>query len=168
MENEIIAFSVERIAFSKSKFFFNSFLSAKKGFTLVEVLVSLVIIAITATGIFASFIAAQYYVKRSKRRIIAFNFAREQLERLKLSVREDRWANTADCNPDLNGLALTSTLNCASYSPSEPVWTDWKNLPDDFGNPATWNGRRRYKVEAGGSGDYYRVVTTEIRWKAAD
>ena len=137
------------------------------GFTLVEVLVSLVIISITATGIFASFIAAQYYVKRSKRRVIAFNFARQQFERLKPSVREDTWANPPQCDPDLNGVALTSALNCASYSPAEPTWTNWKNLPGDFGNSATWNGRRRYKVEASGSGDY-RVVTTEIRWKAAD
>ena len=145
----------------------DSKLKAQTGFTLVEVLVSLVIISITATGIFASFIAAQHYVQRSKRRIIAFNFARQQFERLKPSVREDTWANTPQCDPDLNGMALTSTLNCPSYSPAEPVWTDWKNLPGDFGNSATWNGRRRYKVEASGSGDY-RAVTAEIRWRAVD
>lgn len=133
------------------------------GFTLVEVLVSLVIISITATGIFASFIAAQSYVHRSKRRVIAFNFARQQFERLKPSViagtNPGEWDNTtANCNPDLNGLVVTSALNCPG---SNATWTSWSNFAGDFGT--TWNGQRRYKVEAVGSGDY-REVQTQIRW----
>ena len=140
----------------------------RAGFSLVEVIIALVIISITAAGILASFIAAEHFVERSGRRITAFNFARQKLEQLKPYVRENTWADPPNCDPDLNGLALTSNLNCVSYSPSELIWTDWKNIPGDFGNPSTWNGRRRIKVEAGGGSSTYRMVTTEIRWRAAD
>lgn len=62
------------------------------GFTLVEVIVSLLILLSTAAGIFASFVAAQNYVVRSKRRIAAVNFARQKFEKLRPYVRQDTWA----------------------------------------------------------------------------
>lgn len=129
-----------------------------RGFTLVEVLVSLVIISITAVGIFASFIAAQHYIERSGRRIVAFNFARQQFEQLKPAVSEATWANNPTCDPNTNGLA--NTTNCADG------WTSWKNLTGDF--ETTWNGQLRYNVTAGGSSGDYRVVRTEVKWRAAD
>ena len=64
------------------------------GFTLVEVIVSLLILLTTAAGIFASFTAAQNYVLRSKRRIAAVNFARQKLEELRPYVRQDTWTNS--------------------------------------------------------------------------
>ena len=64
------------------------------GFTLVEAIVSLLILLTTAAGIFASFTAAQNYVLRSKRRIAAVNFARQKLEELRPYVRQDTWTNS--------------------------------------------------------------------------
>jgi len=64
------------------------------GFTLVEVIVSLLILLTTAAGIFASFVAAQNYMLRSKRRIAAVNFARQKLEELRPYVRQDTWTNS--------------------------------------------------------------------------
>lgn len=66
----------------------------QSGFTLVEVIVSLLILLATAAGIFASFVAAQNYVLRSKRRIAAVNFARQKLEELRPYVRQDTWTNS--------------------------------------------------------------------------
>lgn len=123
------------------------------GFTLVEVLVSLVIISITATGIFASFIAAQSYVKRSKRRIIAFNFARQQFEQLKPAVRQDTW--------DTGSLTVTDADNddCAD-DPGD--WTPWSNLPGDFGT--TWGGQSRRCISNAPMGRDYREVQLQIKW----
>ena len=64
------------------------------GFTLVEVIVSLLILLTTAAGIFASFTAAQNYVLRSKRRIAVVNFARQKFEELRPYVRQDTWTNS--------------------------------------------------------------------------
>lgn len=61
------------------------------GFTLVEVVVSLLIILAAVSGIFASFVASQKYVKRAKGRTNVSNAARQQLEQLNPFVRSNIW-----------------------------------------------------------------------------
>lgn len=112
------------------------------GFTLVEVVVAVVIVAATAAGIFASFIAAQGYVSRARGRISSVNAFRQQVETLRAGVSQETWGNPPNCDPDNNGLAVTATLNCAG---SDPGWTGWKNFTGTFGT-APWNGRRCYRV----------------------
>lgn len=135
----------------------NSSHRERAGFTLVEVIVSMVIVAITAVGIFASFIATQNYVSRSRGRIMAINAERAELERLRAEVNQGTWDNTPNCNPDVNELAVTRNItantgmNCPTCnSPSTLVsggdgWTCWENFVGTFGGPP-WNGRRRYRV----------------------
>ena len=109
---------------------------------------ALIIILITATGIFASFLTAKRYVNRSTRRILALNFARQKLEELRTEVRQDTW--------DSGGLKVTGS----------GVWTpaDGETLPGDFGS--IWQGKRYYSVEAVTSpvGTKYRKVTVKITW----
>lgn len=95
------------------------------GFTLVEVIVSLIIILLTATGVFSSFISSQRYVIRTSHRVTAADFAREKLEEL-------RMLNKAQINA-LTGLG---------WQPDDTGET----LPGDFGQPSKWNGRRLYQV----------------------
>lgn len=120
------------------------------GVTLVEVTVALMIILTTATAIFASFIAANNYTGRAKRRIIAINFGRQKLEELKPYARQDTWDNAPTGDPLTNGLALTGGS-----------WTTYENLPGTYN--ATWQMRRRYKVSPVGSQDC-RQVTVELEW----
>ena len=66
------------------------------GFTLVEIVVSLMIILAAVSGIFAGFVATQKYVSRSKRRSAVVNYVRQQLDTLKTSIRKDTWDDTAN------------------------------------------------------------------------
>ena len=143
-----------------------------KGFTLVEVIVAALIVAATAAGIFASFIAAGGYVQRSKRRIIASNLYRGELEKLRAksdqSTWDNPWDNTIDCDPDTNRLIVTTGHTCSSCSPlpllgpAESGWTCWKRFDGTFGG-APWNGRRHYKVtEVTPSGP--RQVEVEMKY----
>lgn len=130
----------------------------KKGITLVEVTVALMIILTTATAIFASFIAANNYTGRAKRRIIAINFGRQKLEELKPFVRQDTWNNAATGDPLTNGLAVTDDGDIDD----EPTdWTTYEPLPGTYN--ATWQMRRRYRVSSVGSQDY-RKVTVGLDW----
>jgi len=66
------------------------------GFTLVEIVVSLMIILAAVSGIFAGFVATQKYVSRSKRRSAVVNYVRQQLDTLKTSIRKDTWDDTSN------------------------------------------------------------------------
>lgn len=125
--------------------------SVKKGFTLVEVIVALVIVLLTAAGIFASFITAKRYVLRSNHRIVALNFARQKTEDLRRLLGQNRW------NQDLP----------AGLNPAD--WSSYESLPGEFG--ARWLAKRRYKIEPvedpPGVPREYRRVTVEISWNEA-
>lgn len=129
----------------------------RSGFGLVEVIIALVVISITAAGILASFIAAEHFVERSGRRITAFNFARQQLEQLKPAVRQDTFDSAALAITDLdaNGCVDTNPLD----------WTSWQNLSGEFNS--TWGGQSRNCISAA-TGSDYREATVQIKWRAAD
>ncbi|MFH1655924.1 MAG: prepilin-type N-terminal cleavage/methylation domain-containing protein [Candidatus Omnitrophota bacterium] len=80
----------------------------KKGLSLVEILIAMVILAITAAGLFSSFVAANRFIARSKRRLAAANLTRHVNEQLFEYVRADTWAdsvsNLLTC-PDTDGVA---------------------------------------------------------------
>lgn len=61
----------------------------KKGFTLVEILTSTVIIAVLAGGMFGAFVGAQYIFNRARHRMQAVNFAREAQDRLRSNYQYD-------------------------------------------------------------------------------
>ena len=120
------------------------------GFTLVEVIVSLLILLATAAGIFASFVAAQNYVLRSKRRIAAVNFARQKLEELRPYVRQDTWTNsTSDAN-------LLYAPEASSQSYSEPIFFS-----------TAWTGNLNYTV-TNTNNTAYRTANLTASWNEPD
>ncbi len=61
------------------------------GFTLVEVIVSLMIILVVAAGILSSFVVSARYVRNSKDRITSADLNRLKFEDLRQGVRQDTW-----------------------------------------------------------------------------
>ncbi|RLJ09806.1 MAG: hypothetical protein DRP15_02350 [Candidatus Aenigmatarchaeota archaeon] len=64
---------------------------AKKSLTLLEILVSALLVATALAGILASFVSVRKAVLRGNKRLAAFNIARGILEGLYKEVREDTW-----------------------------------------------------------------------------
>ena len=120
------------------------------GFTLVEVIVSLLILLTTAAGIFASFTAAQNYVLRSKRRIAAVNFARQKLEELRPYVRQDTWTNST------SGANFLYAPESSSQLYSEP-----------FSFSSTWIGLLNYTV-TNTVNTASRMVSITANWTEPD
>lgn len=129
-----------------------------KAFTLVEVVVSIMIVAATAAGIFASFIAVQSYVSRSRGRVNTSNALRQQIEALKAEVRQDTWNST-----NLNITDIDNN-NCVD-DPGD--WTAWAPVSGNFSEPP-WNATFRRCVSGAGTGlpvvSGYREVQTQINW----
>ncbi|TAN59425.1 prepilin-type N-terminal cleavage/methylation domain-containing protein [bacterium] len=130
-----------------------------KGFTLIEVVVSVVIVATTAAGIFASFIAAQNYVSRSRGRVSTSNSIRQQIESLKADVVQQEASNWGA--PNLN-ITDTDNDDCADTDD----WTGWVNASGTFGGPPLY-GKFRRCVSPAGTGPVagqYREVQTQLNW----
>ena len=62
---------------------FNPFNHGKKGFTMTEVIVAALIVAILAAGVASAFWGTQHILNRARHRMQAYNFAVEALDRLK-------------------------------------------------------------------------------------
>ena len=109
----------------------------RKSVTLTEVLVSAVILASVAAGLFATFVSVRRYINRANRRIIAANLARSVLEDLYKNVRADTWNSSA--NP--------------LYAPSTGSWQQSDDLSSVFGSPSLTIDNNLY----GGMNSYYQV-----------
>lgn len=71
----------------------------KNGFTLVEIMVSLIILALLASGLFSVLLSSRYLVARTKRRLVATEVARLEIENKRSRYqRADCWYN-ASCMP---------------------------------------------------------------------
>ena len=111
-----------------------------RGFTLVEVIVSMVILALLASGLFGTMVASRSLIARSKTRLTAVQIAQREIENKRQFVRADTW--------DLNN----------SSNPLNPTgcWSAWDNT--------TYNPYHvRYRVESV-TGMDCRRVTVEVRW----
>jgi len=58
-------------------------ISNEKGFTLAEVVVATLILAVLTAGVAGSFWSAQHFLNRARHRIQAYNFAIEALDKLR-------------------------------------------------------------------------------------
>ena len=68
---------------------------SKRSFTLLELLVSAIILVMTLAGLLATFVAARRAVIRSSRRVATFNIARKTLESLYEAVDASTWDSGA-------------------------------------------------------------------------
>ncbi len=122
----------------------------KKGFTLVEIMVAMIILATVVAGVMASFVASQRFITRSTRRLQAANYSREVFELLRDGVDGAKW----------NDFAGTDRLDIKG-------WTDCTaDLGVNLSSLAAFGGQCQYKVETplGQLIDGYRQVTVRIRW----
>lgn len=101
----------------------------RSGFTLIEIIISALIMAITIGGLFSVFIAANRYTFRTGRRLEAVNLIQEQIEFRRQAVRQDWWLMAANPDPTLNWLAING------------AWTNWSAATGAF------NLQYRYRVD---------------------
>lgn len=131
----------------------------KHGLTLMEVIVSALILAVTVGGVLYIFATEKGVVARTGRRIEAMDFARQTLEELKNAV-------TAGGTNAWPGGALAQT-DAAWGDPG--VWNNWVGLSADsnLGSKFTGEGRR-YRVQnidPDGDGEIdYKQVQVVVDW----
>ena len=110
----------------------------RKGFSLVEVVVASVILALLASGVFSVMISARYLVGRTRDRARAVELARQQIEQMRQLISADQWNLT------------TSPIYPGS-------WSGWSPAP------GASNYEYRYKVSTV-VGAECRQVTIQVRW----
>jgi len=126
---------------------------SRRGFTLVEIMVSMVILALLAAGFFSVITSGRYLVSRSKRRLAAYEIARRQIEARRAFVRADTWYAGG-----------TDPLN-----PTGGLWTTW-GCSTVVGN-ITYQTRVRIDTltaaegcAAAAAADCPRRLTVQVRW----
>ena len=88
----------------------------KKGVTLVEVLVSSIILASMVTGIISTFVSVRQQVGKGTYRVVATNLAAKQLDSLYSAVRADLIdVNGEPLQDDDNAALGTVTLDNTDY-----------------------------------------------------
>ncbi|WP_147535420.1 type IV pilus modification PilV family protein [Bacillus marasmi] len=87
----------------------------ERGFTLVEVLASITILAILATIFFQMFVFSQKTTTTSKEKLVALNVAQGVLERVKHGVHKEidtqKTYNLQECNKKPNGVDCNELYN---------------------------------------------------------
>ena len=120
----------------------------KHGFTLVEVIISALILALSVGGVLFIFSTEKGVVARTGRRIQAMDFARQTLEELKDEVGADTWPTGGRLG--IVGVATPDLLPAG----------DFKDV---------FNGSRSYTVTdmdpnlSGGDPDY-KSATVTVSW----
>lgn len=126
------------------------------GFTLLEIMVAMVILASATAGLFASFIAAEKFVGRSRRRLAAANACRLIAEDLKAAVSQQEWSDPVGLNP----------LCCPGGG--YPCVRDYV-LPASYPSGSPWNWRAQYEISLVDVGGVpMRKVRVEVRWDEPD
>ena len=59
----------------------------RRGFTLLEVIASTLVITVLSAGLFSAFVGAQYIFNRTRHKLQAFNFARKAQDILRANYR---------------------------------------------------------------------------------
>ena len=96
----------------------------KKGFTLMEVIVSLVILSMTVAGMANVFISGRRYILRSRWRMAGGELGKLFISPLQMDVREDTWNQTSNSLyvPAIPANAVTTT-----YCDSDPAHATAQN-----------------------------------------
>lgn len=78
----------------------------KKGFSLFEIIVSLIILSIAITGVTVLYTSSKKFVLHGRSTFIGTELGRVFLDPLQLDVRWDQWQTGSNC------LSSTPTLGC--------------------------------------------------------
>ena len=109
----------------------------KKGFTLIEIIVATLIIAVLAGGLFGAFWGAQYLLNRARHRIQAYNFAVEALDKLRSNYAYSSipsmsiGSNHSETEIEAGGIMRGEVLNLGgalTYDITEPQVNGYKEV----------------------------------------
>jgi len=109
----------------------------KKGFTLIEVIVAALIVAILSAGVASAFWGAQHFLNRARHRVQAYNFAIESLDRLKSNYQYssdpamDIGVNHDETEIDAGGILRGDIANLGGtlkYDVTEPQVNGYKQV----------------------------------------
>ncbi|NQV04735.1 MAG: type II secretion system protein [Candidatus Omnitrophica bacterium] len=122
----------------------------RKGLTLIEIMIAVLIILIAAAGILGAFIGGHQLMNYSRHKLQAMNFAREALDKLRCDYEYDSSAMLAG-NHDYT----TDPAICAS---GNIIRGEMQGL-----NSAALT----YSVSAEPETDSYKEVTVSVQWTEA-
>ena len=97
-----------------------------KGLTLLEVLVSVLIISIIAAGVFSAFIGSKAIFNRARHRLQAFNFAREAMDKMRSNYKYIDIQEDMDIGPIVRGEEMQGLDTVLIYNVSEPEHGGYK------------------------------------------
>jgi len=124
----------------------------KQGLTLIEVIISALVLSIAVGGLLLVFSMEKGVISRTGRRVQAMDFARQTLEQLKNAVGADTWPASGDLS--------SGTHNSEGFL----------TLTGDFGPGGKFAGAGRSYIvtnmdpdSSGGDPDY-KSVTVTVDW----
>lgn len=83
----------------------------RKGLTLIEIMISVLIILIAAAGILGAFVGGHQMMNYSRHKLQAMNFARETLDELRSNYEYDSSAMVAGNHDDASDPAICASGN---------------------------------------------------------
>jgi prepilin-type N-terminal cleavage/methylation domain-containing protein len=95
----------------------------KKGFTIIEVIVSTLIIALLAGSVFSAFLGAYCFLSRARHRVQAFNFATEALDRLRSNYNYLDEEMSAGNGYSASGIGCSIAGEMAALAPLQTDFT---------------------------------------------
>jgi len=101
---------------------------SKKGMSLLEILVSTLILALVMTGLANIFVAGKKYILHSRARMTGGELAKFFLEPLQMDVRQDEWDNLSanNCLRNGRGCPTPQIIDAITHT---PTYTRTPNSP---------------------------------------
>ena len=94
----------------------------KRGFSLIEIIVASLILALTMAGLVNIFVSGKRYILHSRARMAGGELGKFFLDPLQTDVREDQWGtNCLSANVSCPG---ASTVNYIAYTPTYSITRD--------------------------------------------
>jgi len=116
-----------------------------RGFTLIEIIVASIILALTVAGIANLFVSGKRYIAHARWRMGGGEIGKYFLDPLQMNVRADQWGSVKAANAAGNCLAGNKTSNCPA---AQAGYTPGYNITyDDPGGNVTQPGMARVKLE---------------------
>jgi prepilin-type N-terminal cleavage/methylation domain-containing protein len=123
----------------------------KKGFTLIEVVVATLLLAILAAGVASAFWSAQHFLSRARHRVQAFNFAMEALDRLR-----------SNCKYTDSQMTLTTAASDADDHLESEIGTILRG--DEFLGLLTNRFLKYDVINTGFAAEGYKQVIIKVHW----
>jgi prepilin-type N-terminal cleavage/methylation domain-containing protein len=110
----------------------------RKGLTLMEIIVSVVILALVVTGLINIFIAGRRHILHTRLRMTATELGRYFLDPLQMQVRQDTWNDLANC---------LGTGNCPNQTAGPAEGLD-RNFTANYTANVSYLGTNLTKIRA--------------------